>query len=299
MIKRLLTISFASAALFATAQQQAPNSGFETWSGNYPSSWGSIDEAVSAVLGYQNTVIENNTAPFAGAADCKLEPKYNLIIGQNIPGIIVSGSFDVVISPFSIGVNGIPYTSRPTDMTFYYKFSPTSGDTAGAAVWLYKYNSSNGMRDTMAYGDLEITTAAASYTMGTVTLNYHNTATPDSIAIIFASTLTQITVGTSFTVDGVSMNGTASGVDETAKDMGLMVYPNPANDIMNFSISRDANLSYVEIYDLNGRKLNTVNVLANTLSTLPTSELSEGMYFYGAFNTSGERVYTGKFEVKH
>ena len=299
MIKRILTMSFVSVALLSNAQQQPANAGFETWTGNYPANWGSIDEAVSAVLGYQNTVIENNTAPYAGTADCKLEPKYNILLSQNIPGIIVTGSFDVVISPFSIGVNGKPYTSRPTDMTFYYKFTAASGDSAGAAVWLYKYNTTTQTRDTMAFGSLEIVTNAATYTMGTVTLNYYNTAIPDSIAIIFASTLTQITVGTSFTVDGVSMNGTASGVNETAKDMGLMVYPNPANDGLNFSISRDANLSYVELYDLNGRKLNSVNVLANTLSTVSTTELSEGLYFYGAFNSKGERTYTGKFEVKH
>ncbi len=69
----------------------------------------------------------------------------------------------------------------------------------------------------------------------------------------------------------------------------IRIYPNPANDVLNFVMSDSMSLDKVEIYDAIGKRVFSSNVYNNSINI---SELTSGVYFVKAF--SGERQITKK-----
>jgi serine protease AprX len=66
--------------------------------------------------------------------------------------------------------------------------------------------------------------------------------------------------------------------DDYVFDNSVFIYPNPANDVLNFDIKNDAQLSAVNIHDISGKEVFRNTNALNT-SSVDISSLSSGVYF--------------------
>ena len=84
------------------------------------------------------------------------------------------------------------------------------------------------------------------------------------------------------------------GVNEVVDNLGLTVYPNPANDVINVSLNKEINAT-VTLLDVSGKVIKTQEM--NGLSTsLNTASLNSGVYFVTV--TNGTSVSTQKVVIK-
>ncbi len=84
-------------------------------------------------------------------------------------------------------------------------------------------------------------------------------------------------------------------VDLAANFSNLVVFPQPANDVLNIAISNKANYYYeMTIYDRFGRKKGFASGNAMDKITLNVSAFSEGVYVFYIFDGNGNS-FRGKF----
>lgn len=84
------------------------------------------------------------------------------------------------------------------------------------------------------------------------------------------------------------------GINEVEDNLGLTVYPNPANDVINVSLNKEINAT-VTLLDVSGKVIKTQEM--NGLSTsLNTASLNSGVYFVTV--TNGTSVSTQKVVIK-
>ncbi|HTA28215.1 MAG TPA: T9SS type A sorting domain-containing protein [Bacteroidia bacterium] len=88
-----------------------------------------------------------------------------------------------------------------------------------------------------------------------------------------------------------------TGINEISINNNVNVYPNPANNRINFVTGIKQDL-YLSIYDLTGREMDKIAV-KNGISTLNTNAYNNGIYLYSLTDNSGNLVDRGKFIVQH
>ncbi len=77
----------------------------------------------------------------------------------------------------------------------------------------------------------------------------------------------------------------------------INIYPNPVNSILTISTS-DIGDAEFEIYDLTGKRVYQINIQGNTLNTVNTSQLHEGLYYY-FIRSEGANISQGKIIIVH
>jgi len=91
----------------------------------------------------------------------------------------------------------------------------------------------------------------------------------------------------------------STGINGNYVSNSLIAYPNPANNQISFKYDLKSKKSYINIYNVVGEKINTINLNSQQgVYTLNTSNFNSGIYFYD-FNIDGKKVSTNKFIVKH
>lgn len=75
----------------------------------------------------------------------------------------------------------------------------------------------------------------------------------------------------------------------------INVFPNPANNVINFDLS-DANARSIQIFDMTGKLVNTVDV-RNSFETVNVNSLSNGLYIYKINDINGATIKTDKFSI--
>ncbi|MCB0819669.1 MAG: T9SS type A sorting domain-containing protein, partial [Bacteroidetes bacterium] len=81
--------------------------------------------------------------------------------------------------------------------------------------------------------------------------------------------------------------------DET----GLKLFPNPADDLVNISFNRDLKINAIEVFDITGRKMNTLVFSSpGQQAVVMVNQLPSGVYFINI--TAEGRLYTSKFIKK-
>jgi Secretion system C-terminal sorting domain len=132
-----------------------------------------------------------------------------------------------------------------------------------------------------------------------ITTNYDFIAIGVSKAPIYSiqtSTLTSGAGTNTQTITVVLNNFAAVGVTETQNTItDLMVYPNPASDVINFS-TKNVEASKVVIFDVTG-KLVATQVLDNNSAPFNTSSLNNGLYIYTLVGSNNQALKSGKFTV--
>jgi hypothetical protein len=231
-MKSLLPIAAGILALFntssAVAQQAVPNGTLETWGqrglSEAPQAWLTLDDLITELVGplpFSTNTTVKSTDKRGGNFAAKLQTQN---FQDNFPGFLLlgtrggSGNNDIG--------GGIPYTSRPANLQFYYKMTGPAADSAGVQVALYK--TVNGNTEIVADA-FQILAPQADYTLVTLPLTYRRPDTPDTLRIGFASGLADnLTAGTALFIDDVSLTGTVQSAKNPALDAALTVYPNPS-----------------------------------------------------------------------
>lgn len=314
-MKKLLLSLFlctASACVFA----QAPTWDFDTpspaWNGTgpneQPNGWITGNILVSPFFPgntqsiFKATVPDVHGAPYAMqivTVDLVTNPDPTMIpdpIGFAATGTVSGTSLKT----------GFSYTGRPISAGFWYKYSPAGTDTASFFMYLSKWNTITGAKDTIAIGYWETSATTSTYALTSVTLTYLSaTLFPDTAGILFSATgpgcLTCGNVGSTLWVDDVFFSGW-NGIHELASSNDVIVFPNPANNYLN--IIADVTEAYSVIaYDATGRMISSatlsqaMNGTNRRTGVINTSDFASGLYSYSVIDSNGNVLKAGKFNV--
>ncbi|MEZ4802820.1 MAG: FG-GAP-like repeat-containing protein [Gelidibacter sp.] len=83
---------------------------------------------------------------------------------------------------------------------------------------------------------------------------------------------------------------TGLGIEETNQTSNLSVYPNPAKDILTIKSNQNINFKSIEILDVSGRVLQTINPDVLSEVNVDVSHLSSGNYVLKVTSESGTTV---------
>ncbi|OWP63192.1 hypothetical protein CDA63_10065 [Hymenobacter amundsenii] len=213
--------------LAARAQTPAavPNGNLETWGlrngVELPANWLTGDD-VANVFGFPLLLIPRTVTKsadaYGGSFAARVQNAGNSILA--LPGILILGA---ISSQSSRG--GVPYTSRPARLQFWYKLTGPSAAADMASVLLVLSNKSDSVATTR-----QVLAPRAAYTLVEMPLRYHSNQQPDTLRIAFASGIAPNASTTSVLfIDDVQLVGTVTSIRAgTTAPAALQVYPNPS-----------------------------------------------------------------------
>ena len=237
-----LGLTAASTFLLTAAHAQTiANLNLETWANRTtsvlggveaPTNWQTFDDVISGSAGFPlptgTTTTTKTTDAHSGTYAARLETKSYSLLGQTgvVPGALVLGSRFI---DFGSLYSGVPYTSRPTQMQFYYKLTRPAASTNPGAVSVSLSHTTGGVSTDVAI-NFQALAPAASYTLVTIPLTYTSSTIPDSLHIEFYSGAGQTpTVGNVLFIDDVSFT-TGTATRAGLLDAPVTVAPNPSAD---------------------------------------------------------------------
>lgn len=282
---------------------QLQNTSFEVWIQNLgfenPQGWGTANNLV-ALAGTSTTLKVPD--PSEGTYAALLQSKFVQLANAVVPGILTTGALSFDFNTGDVGfLNGVSYTDRPEKMTFDYKFYPAGSqpntDTAGVFLFLTRYNSATGSRDTVGLGAQQYTDTVDTYETTEVDILYLSQDTPDTLLIVFSS---------SISAAGGAQDGTLFFVDNVGFDFPTTVaqlqvnrprlYPNPAKGQVTYQNDRSYPVQ-VSLFDLLGREVWRQS-LNSGVQQLDISALQTGVYLYRVIDPEEATSYTGKLQIK-
>jgi hypothetical protein len=69
-----------------------------------------------------------------------------------------------------------------------------------------------------------------------------------------------------------------ASTDRALLDSGIILYPNPANQTVNISVTQASGNANVSIFDINGRLIITKEISLDTTTSLDVSQVTSGVY---------------------
>jgi len=262
MKNRLRALFCAAGLLWAgtsTAQSTIPNAGLDTWetrplSNERPQGWLTADDILYQLLyptlgiftPNATRLVTKTSDAHGGSFAASLVPK-NItvpVIGTKpSPAILLLGdrfrvTLDELLSnPEAIAdisrSRGVPFTGRPTQLTFWYKFAGTSTDQAQVAMVLTNGNIKTGgtiVGSASSSATNIILPGTTTYTQFSVPITYASTLTPDSLRLGFSVGGNQVfSTSAALTIDDVAFS-TVAATANPAVAASLSVYPNPSTN---------------------------------------------------------------------
>lgn len=299
-MKKIL-LSLSATILSTLAINAQVDYRFENWvtsgSAQDPGGWASFN--VLTTLGMQQTVFKETTAPYGGTAAAKIVtqviPALVPVPGYDTVGILIVGKVDLSTQKITYGT---AYTNRPESVNFAVKCEPQPGDTASVSVQLTRYNTTTNKIDIVASGVWNSSTNIPTWTLKELKLNYNldmmNVA-PDTLRITAsASSLYRPRLNSVLYIDEVTFSGYVSTNDINGVKNNVSVYPSPAKESVNISISVDAKA--VKIMDVTGRTVGIFQMVNNKAS-IETANYKSGLYLYNVVDAENQVLGSGKFEV--
>ena len=294
MIKYLFFTGALAISSVATGQS-APNGGFESWDGGLyeePSGWATAN--VLTLLGAPPTVTKS-TDFHGGSFSAKIETVLaDIDLDENgtndtLPGVLYLGTLDLFAEESTFGA---PFTGRPDSLLGWYKYAPVNGDQFAVEVSLTKWNTVTGERDIIASGSYLQPAAAASFKRLSAGLTYANPDTPDSVSIMIVASAETPSPGTALWIDDLSFftNAELAVVPKPA-EAPIQLYPNPARDVVNVVLAKDAS---IRIFNALGMEVETLKGTASKTVSISTSKYDNGVYL---LKTDTGIVH--RFVVKH
>lgn len=249
----------------ALTEAQIPNPGFETWAAGEPAGWTTQNYA-----GYYVPMTQSTNAHSGFSA---------------LQGAVVS-YFTYLYPPYVS--TGFPVSQRYATLTGWYTSSPVGGDSLYGWVIMYKSGSPIGFA---IFGN---TGTQGAYVKFTATVGYILSGTPDSCAIWFGMTgpsanPTNFHAGSMFTLDDLSLSGTATGVATPAAQ--------PLTFALNQNFPNPFNPSTLIRYQLPGAgpvRLTVYDILGREVATLVDGTQQQGAHearFDGGGLSSGVYLY--------
>ncbi|MVN78143.1 T9SS type A sorting domain-containing protein [Hymenobacter sp. HMF4947] len=233
LLRSAVALGLLGAALAPAHAQTVANGTFETWAARNgvesPTGWLTTDDVIAVTLGLALPTgsFTKTTDAHGGTYAARLETKTTLL--GALPGAVGIGT---KVGPNPAVPGGIPFTTRPAMLQFYYKLSGPQPAVAsnGAFAQVALTRRVGGVLQTIATAQQVFTTVNTAYVLAQVPLTYTSGALPDSVRLVFSSGVisTSATAGTVFQVDDVSFTGTVTAVRSAALEAALSVYPNPS-----------------------------------------------------------------------
>jgi len=175
---------------------------------------------------------------------------------------------------------GVAYTYTGADTLYgYYEYNPTGIDSGFVVVTLDQASNI----PVPGFPQVFALTSASSYTPFKV--GWGTPAQPPATMRIDFISSSQYTpgAGSTLTVDNLSLKSQSTSavnnVNQASKNM--IVYPNPANDVLNIMFGQaPSNSVNVKIYDLSGKEISETEYTSSSVIHVPVAQLPTGMYFY-------------------
>jgi len=262
--------------------QVIPDGNFDTWINSpfmTPSGW-----AIGADFAF--TGVTQSTDAHTGTYSVQLVtlPSYG---GSDpfSPGEITNGIMHQHNGPSG----GSPYTLTSDSLFGYYKYAPSGIDTASIWVNLTHLGTNVG-------GCSINLPAASSWTLFGLPISA-GTA-PDTMMIDIQSSKQPFTTsssGSTLKIDHLWLKSQPLDLNEIRDNGNLSIYPNPANDILNFKFEIPVNGNIeIKIFDMMGRIIETHSVTgAPYLISLEVGQLPAGIYYYNI--NQNDNSLRGKF----
>lgn len=278
MKKTLLSaiLLFGGLTQFVSAQT---NGGFENWTGNETEGW--VSTNALTLLGNPQSVFKSSDA-HTGSFACEIN---TIHVTNKIPGVSIPDYTGSVFTGKQVGftpVFGFPFSSKPSTLSFWYKYNGRNGDSASILVYTSRWNSTTGKRDTLVLGAGFIKDSVGVYTrMDLPLITLDSARMPDTAVVLFASsTLSAMAAGAKLIIDDVAFAGGNVGLTDESGRIDVSVFPNPATKGSTTVVfSQPENNVSVKVYDLHG-KLLTETLFNNTFAVLlDTGHLAKGLYF--------------------
>jgi hypothetical protein len=271
MKKTLLGIFAVASFSFATAQA---NLSFEAWTAGAgyddPDDWFTLNEF--GAFGLPITVKKETAAPGGGSASVVM----TTALCTACPALGISDTLPGIIS------QDIPYTGTDiTSIDFSYLYNAFSGDEALFFAELTMWDGTQTI--TIAEGAINLADQATWSTMN-VPLIYGTSDTPDTLSIVFSSSIAVITgdysypqsqFGSELKIDDIVINGIFSiGVEELGLE-GVNIYANDNGIVIN--TEEVLVNSTFEVYNIAG-KLITSNTVSSSYEVVSTEGFVSGIY---------------------
>ena len=280
-MKKIITVIGIVASSIAMAQQaEIVNGfdGFETWEaaqvGELPAHWDGMNRNVQfngMSVGTIECVSKDSINAYEGQYAVKLK-NTSVMGGAAVPGILTTGSLliDWQAQDGTI-VGGEAYTQLPLALSGQFKYQPVGNDTASVAISLTE----NGQ--VVGGGYLEITSNTSSWTPFNLVIDYEQGAAPDSMNIIFTSSIQEggnIIDGTVLEIDAIQLSSFLEVENEA--EIQVKCYPNPATDLIKIELNK-ATQGTLQLIDNQGQSVIIEDYNSSSIQ-LDVASLSPGMY---------------------
>lgn len=260
-MKKFTIILTVLIALTIKANAQIPNSGFENWplsSNGWP-----VGNPIQSSEVYPDGV-----------------GNYSLKLVNNAGGTDYSDYGFCVTFPYpGSWAPSFPITGKPNSFTGYYKFSSINNDTAVIAAVLYL----NG--DTVSSAFLRVSTSTTTWSSFNIPFNPYTSA--DSASVGFSAYnwyFGQIGVPTmqgnsELYIDNLSFDNLITSIsDQNYQKTALMLFPNPATDIVTWNVDDMNDINFtLRIYNVFGALVKS-EILKQNSPQINVGDLSNGMY---------------------
>ncbi|MES2139311.1 MAG: T9SS type A sorting domain-containing protein [Bacteroidota bacterium] len=277
-----------------------PNGGFEDWTTEFsyedPNHWQTFNflsllVPANPLSAFKAIGIDKHSGNYAlKIKTVFLNNKPSQIVIGDSAGAVFTGKINY--SPPS-RTYGFPYTGRPENLEFWFKYAPVGTDAAGAGIMLLKWNGSG--HDTIATGTVALFEASA-YTLSQAPLQYNSTGLPDTAIIVFTASndSTLARVGSTLFIDDVLFTGWV-GINESELYCKVKTFPNPATDVVTI-LAEIKDVDNVRVFDASGKSVGIYKI-QNYTTNVNTSLFADGIYCFEIRDKKNKIITTGKFNV--
>ena len=272
MKKILLSITAFAVAATSIAQT---NLGLETWSAGNPTGW------VTTNLLYAPTTVTQVTGNGSTSA---------MQVKNDSVADLQSGAPDTTGFALQLITNAPTYNSLSFDYkTTYVGTSDTGYVSIGFVHNGGTYTFSFNLIPSPSWYSTPAISLAGAYSQ----LSGLGVATDSVIISVFASSAPMSVRNNIVTIDNIVLDAGTAGIYEVFSNVDVNTYPNPANDLINFEIDTDENLT-ISIFALDGSLVKTISK-TSTLTTISLDGMDKGSYIYRISKLNGNIVKNGKF----
>ena len=304
MKKPISILSFLLCISLVIFAQNIPNADMEDWQ--------ELSQDKVAPIGWitTNQTSNNFTRTFINQSTNSYSGDYAMQMVNHIVGNGACYSSSLRLGIFDASVpdsEGVTFSQRPSGMSFYYTFhghyafdsafvgTPILGN---AKIQLKKWDDSTNdyiiVGEGIKYFSKDDNTSEFEY--AEVDIEYYSDEAPELLEILFKNPCDNDTLS-EFTIDFVGLRGlNPTNLEETSPLSEIIVFPNPAQDILNFeSVLENGKNILIQVFDIQGRLMNQFDFSGNQ-QRVDVSKWSDGMYFYQIIN-EGEKIKNGKVSI--
>lgn len=299
--QKIFILSFLVLSCTFAKSQDIPNSSFENWSGNFPSSWVSYE----TLMNISDAIwIERDTNfRTSGISSVLLTSDTFLAASESavIPATLMLGTVHHTVGSEQAYVSPITYKHKPDTLQFDYRYLPASATDSASFQFIF----SNA--DSILLNLSETLNAQANWQTKTVVLTSlysSSTLKPDSLFAQFRSSAksNDAQLGSRLWVDNIRLridsSALPSSISTPFPDDEIAVYPNPTSEFLFIDLNEKYANSELAILDLQGKILlkqkavfgkNKINLLV----------FSDGLYILRVHFGDSQKVAHKRILIEH